>query len=83
MILVKLIWYFMLKIRLSKSKSKNNLYYKIVVIDSRKSKNSKFIEKVGFFNEKNKLLYINNNRVFFWIKNGAKLSDKVKYLINK
>lgn len=76
----------MLKIRLSRYGKKKNPCYKIVVIDSRKSRNGKFIEKVGFYqplikiNGKN-LININIEKIRFWMKKGCKLSNTVINII--
>jgi small subunit ribosomal protein S16 len=75
----------MVKIRLSRHGSNKKPFYKIVVSDIRSARNGRFIEKIGFFNpiccfEKNKL-QINLKKVKYWCKVGAKISNRVKYLI--
>ena len=40
----------MLKIRMSRGGAKKRPIYKIVIADSRKPRDGRFIEKVGFFN---------------------------------
>ncbi|WP_343192464.1 30S ribosomal protein S16 [Buchnera aphidicola (Taiwanaphis decaspermi)] len=75
----------MVVIRLARHGSKKKPFYKIMVADKRFACNGRFIEKVGFFNplinKSSKKLYINIERISYWIKNGALMSDRVKSLI--
>ncbi|NIH41066.1 MAG: 30S ribosomal protein S16 [Buchnera aphidicola (Periphyllus aceris)] len=77
----------MVKIRLSRHGSNKKPFYRIIVTDSRSARNGKFIEKIGFFNPllKNKKtsLNINLEKVKYWVKVGAKISERVKQLIKK
>ncbi|WP_343183410.1 30S ribosomal protein S16 [Buchnera aphidicola] len=77
----------MVKIRLSRNGSNKKPFYKIVVTDSRSSRNGKFIEKIGFFNpiinNKNISFQINKEKIKYWISVGAKMSYRLKYLIKK
>ncbi len=78
----------MVIIRLSRYGRKKKPFYHITVSDSRKFRNSKFIEKIGFYNPflslciKNSI-YINLEKFNSWISNGAKISNRVKYLFKK
>ncbi len=80
--------YYMVIIRLSRYGRKKRPFYHITVSDSRRFRNSKFLEKIGFFNpfisikEKNGI-FINLDRLNYWINNGAKYSKKVKFLLKK
>ena len=40
----------MIKIRLSRGGTKKRPVYKVVIADSRRARDGRFIEKVGFFN---------------------------------
>ncbi|WP_343153352.1 30S ribosomal protein S16 [Buchnera aphidicola (Mindarus keteleerifoliae)] len=77
----------MVKIRLIRNGAKKKPFYQIVITDSRKSRNGKFIEKIGFFdpihNNKEKNANINLERLTYWKKQGAQLSERVKYIINQ
>ncbi len=78
----------MVIIRLSRYGRKKKPFYHITVSDSRKFRNSKFLEKIGFFNplkfiNKKENIYINLNRFNYWINNGAKCSKRVKFLFNE
>lgn len=74
----------MVKIRLSRQGSKKNPFYKIIVADSRCPRDGKFIEKIGFFDPKKKnikeKIYLNIERMNYWIKNGAMLTKTVQQL---
>jgi small subunit ribosomal protein S16 len=72
----------MLKIRLSRGGTKKRPFYQIVVADSRKPRDGKFIEKLGYFNPllpKNKpeRLSLESERITHWIKMGAKPTLRV------
>ncbi|QCI27258.1 30S ribosomal protein S16 [Buchnera aphidicola] len=77
----------MVKIRLSLKGSKKNPFYKIIVADSRSPRDGKFIEQIGFFNPKinhsNQKMYLNIERMNYWINNGALLTKKTKHLIKR
>lgn len=77
----------MVKIRLALGGSKKRPFYYIVVTDSRNARDSKFIERIGFFNSmkssSDKKLFINFERIQYWLNNGAQPSDRVCALIKK
>ncbi|WP_343152485.1 30S ribosomal protein S16 [Buchnera aphidicola] len=77
----------MVKIRLTRNGFKKKPFYQIIVTDSRKSRDGKFIEKIGFFtpiqNKKENLTRINLERITYWKKKGAQLSEKVKQILKK
>ena len=77
----------MVVIRLSRGGAKHRPFYRIVVIDSRKARDGAYIENIGYFNpmssSKEISLNIYLNRIQYWIGVGAKLSDRVKYLLKK
>ena len=75
----------MVVIRLARAGAKKRPFYQIVVADSRREHNGKFIERVGFFNPiargQEEKLRLDLDRVEYWIGKGAQPSDRVKYLI--
>lgn len=75
----------MVIIRLSRGGSKKRPFYNMVVADSRKSRDGRFIERVGFYNPSASAgaegLRIDQDRVAYWKDNGAQLSDTVKRLV--
>ena len=72
------------KIRLSRHGAKKRPYYRVIVADSRRSRDGKFIEEVGRDNPcvKPELIKLDMERIDAWIGNGAKPTDTVARLIN-
>jgi small subunit ribosomal protein S16 len=57
--------------------------YRLVVIDSRKARDGKYIESVGNYNPRSKLLNLDQDRVRHWVGKGARLSDTVDRLVRR
>jgi small subunit ribosomal protein S16 len=77
----------MVVIRLSRGGSKNRPFYNIVVADSRRPRDGKFIERIGFYNpkaaEKEEGLRVALDRFEHWTSKGAQPSDTVIRLAKK
>ena len=77
----------MVTIRLSRTGAKKRPFYHIVVADSRKRRDGRFIERLGFFNPvaqgSEERLRINRGRVDHWIGQGAQPSDRVNQLLKQ
>jgi len=73
----------MLKIRLKRLGRKKNPSYRIIVIDSKKRRDGKPIEEVGFYNPLTKETKINIESINNRIKQGAQLTLTVQSLLNK
>lgn len=77
----------MVSIRLSRGGSKKRPFYHIVAADHRKSRDGRYIERLGFFNPGAKgneePLRLDLERVNYWISNGAQASDRVSQLIKQ
>jgi small subunit ribosomal protein S16 len=77
----------MVTIRLARGGSKKRPFYHLTVADSRAALNSRFIERVGFFNPgargQEERLRIDRDRVEYWVSKGAQLSDRVATLIKE
>ena len=75
----------MVTIRLARGGSKKRPFYHIVVKDSRTKRDGRFIERVGFFNPiaagQEERLRINDERLKYWVSQGAQLSDRVASLV--
>ena len=75
----------MVVIRLARGGAKKRPFYNVVVADSRNRRDGRFIERVGFYNPMaaahEEGLRIAQDRVAYWQKNGAKLSDTVQMLV--
>ena len=73
----------MLKIRLKRLGRKKRPFYRIIAIDSRKKRDGKALEEIGFYNPLNKQHKINIKAVNEKIKQGAKLTKTLQNLIKK
>lgn len=75
----------MVKIRLKRVGAKKAPFYHIVVADSRVARDGKIIENIGTYNPMVEPveIKIDLEKVNSWIKNGAKPTDTVKFLIEK
>ena len=75
----------MVKIRLQRQGAKKAPFYHIVVADSRSPRDGRIIEKIGSYNPMTDpaTIVLDKEKVAEWIKNGAKLTDTVKALIEK
>ena len=75
----------MVVIRLSRGGAKKRPFYHIVVADKRRSRDGRFIERLGYFNPiaagKDVRLMLDIERAQYWINNGAQPSDRVKHLM--
>ena len=77
----------MVKIRLSRGGAKRHPFYHIVVMDGRKARDGRNIERVGFFNPvargQEERLRVDLERVDYWTGVGAQVSDRVKSLVSE
>ena len=73
------------KIRLKRMGSKKNPFYRLVVADSRKPRDGRFIEEIGYYNPltEPKILRVDADKANSWIKNGAKPTDTVERLFKE
>ncbi len=75
----------MVKIRLRRVGAKKAPYYRIVVADSRSPRDGRFIEEIGTYDPMadSEKLKVNQERVAYWIANGAQPTDTVRGLLKK
>ena len=77
----------MVTIRLSRGGSKKNPFYHVDVKDSRRSRDGRYIERVGFFNPGarggEERLRIDLDRIEHWLGHGANTSDRVAALVKE
>ncbi len=75
----------MVTIRLARGGSKKRPFYHLTVTDSRRARDGRYIERVGFFNPiargQEERLRIDQDRIEFWVGQGAQLSDRVSKLL--
>ena len=60
-------------------------YYRVVVIDKENARNGRAVEIVGTYNPRTSPASVDlkKDRIDYWVKNGAQLSDRVEKLVNK
>ena len=77
----------MVTIRLQRGGAKKRPFYQLVVADSRRARNGRFIENVGFFNPtaqgQAERLRVDLERVDYWVGVGARLSESVTILVKE
>jgi len=75
------------RIRLSRKGAKKRPFYRIVIADSRRSRDGKFIEQVGTYNpmlnkDNPERVKIDLEKAKEWIGKGAQPSDRVKLFLS-
>lgn len=73
------------KIRLKKMGSNKRPFYRVVVMDSRKSRNSIAIEELGYYHPlmKENQIKVDKDKIKEWVAKGAILTDVVKQIVKK
>ena len=75
----------MLVIRLARFGAKKKPTYRVVVIEKERARNSRSVEVVGHYNPISQPaeIVLKRDRIEYWTKNGAQLSDTVTRLLKK
>ena len=73
----------MVVIRLTRKGRKKVPFYRIVVADSRMPRDGRFLENLGTYDPIKKEVKMNLERIDYWVKVGAKMSDTVARLHKK
>ena len=75
----------MLKIRLKRAGARNHPFYRVVVVDSRKARDSRAVEEIGYYNplEDPTVFNVDRERVSHWTGQGAQITDSVKSLLKR
>ena len=73
------------KIRLRRMGANKAPFYRIVVSDSRYSRDGRFIEEIGTYDPSNKqsMFNVDADKVKYWVGTGAKPTDTVKRLFKE
>src|SRR5689334_2428950 len=72
------------KIRLKRLGKRGIPYYHIVVADSRRSRDGRFIEQIGSYdpNSNPATIVLNNEKALQWLKNGAQPTDTTRAILS-
>ncbi len=75
----------MVTIRLTRGGAKKKPFYHVVVADSRRARDGRVIERIGFFNPlakgQEERLRLDQSRIDYWVSQGAQPSERVAKLI--
>ncbi len=73
----------MVVIRLQRAGGRNAPFYRVVACDSRRARDGRFIEKVGFYNplKDPAEIELEMPRIQEWVSKGARLSETVGQLV--
>lgn len=71
------------RIRLTRMGKKKQPSYRVVVMDSRKPRDGKYIEQIGRYDPRQdpSLIEIDNERAVDWLRKGAQPTDRVRKLL--
>ena len=75
----------LVKIRLKRFGAKNRGQWRIVVSDVKMPRDGRFIEEIGFYDPlpKEEKIEVKQERLEYWIKQGAQVSTALKSLLRK
>jgi small subunit ribosomal protein S16 len=75
----------MLRIRLSRTGSKKQPSYRVVVADIESKRDGRIVERIGHYNPRREPTeyVIDENRALYWLSVGAQPSDAVRRLLDK
>jgi small subunit ribosomal protein S16 len=71
------------KIRLTRLGKKKQPTYRVVVMDSRKPRDGKYIEQLGIYDPRQEpsLVKIDNERALHWLRTGAQPTERAQKLL--
>ena len=74
----------MIKVRLARRGAKKRPFYHIVIADSRKSRDGRYIEKLGNFNPNTHpaIVRMDSDRALYWIMTGAQPTDTARTILS-
>lgn len=77
----------MVRIRLARGGAKKRPFYHLVVTDKRSPRDGRYIERLGFFNPVavggEETLRVDSERADYWLKQGARPSERVANLLKR
>lgn len=75
----------MVKLRLRRMGTIDKPFYRIVAVDSRKKRDGKYLENIGYYDPKTTplTLKVDLDRALYWLGVGAQPSETVRSLLRK
>jgi small subunit ribosomal protein S16 len=66
-------------IRMQRAGGRNYPFFRVVVADSRRARDGRFLEKVGYYNPLSKpaQIHLDQERIRYWVGVGARMSESV------
>ena len=73
------------KMRLTRMGDKKSPFYRVIVADSRKSRDGEYVDLIGTYNplKTPEEIKIDNEKALSWIQNGAQPTETVKAILEK
>jgi small subunit ribosomal protein S16 len=68
------------KLRLARVGKTNAPFFRVVAIDSRKKRDGAFLENLGTYDPKGKFVQFHEERIAYWVSQGAIQTDAFKKL---
>lgn len=73
-----------LKIRLRQQGRRNHVVYRLVLADVESPRDGKYIEFLGWYDpHKDESYHLKSERIFYWLSQGAELTEKVEALVKQ
>ncbi len=75
----------MVKIRLTRMGKRGQPFYRVIVVDAKKTRDGAYIESLGYYNPMRKPfeLKLNDERALYWLEKGAQPTETVRALLSK
>jgi small subunit ribosomal protein S16 len=72
-------------IRMQRAGGRNYPFFRVVVADSRRARDGRFLEKVGYYNPLSRpaQVQLDQERMRFWMERGARPSESVAVLLKR
>ncbi|MFA5069724.1 MAG: 30S ribosomal protein S16 [Patescibacteria group bacterium] len=71
----------MLIIRLSRQGKKNEPYFRLIINEKTKDTVGDYLESLGFYDPRKKILKMNEERIKYWLSKGAQASGTVHNIL--
>ncbi len=75
----------MLKLRLTRTGSKDKAQYRIIVVEASTKRDGRFVENIGYYNPRTEpsTIVVKLDRADYWMKNGAQPTESVASILKR
>jgi small subunit ribosomal protein S16 len=70
-------------LRLARQGSKKKPFYRVVAADKRAPRDGRFIEQIGYYDPRRKIIRVDSERYQHWVERGAQASETVASLVRR